>query len=360
MGSALALVAGDALAAGEVAPRDSFVRGTLLDDDASPVARAGSDVLAAPPRPSPHPESARDDDTAQAIPSSWRIDATIAAHPRGRVGAWSHADAVLPEAMSKNRAALLSLSFAVICTATGCDDPPPAASSATATAAATTPKPAPTPTPTAAPKPSAKPPRECGPGPEVTFDEPVMEKQIRAQLQKPEGPIKRDDLAKVKTLNLTEAKSDDALDPCIFPYLTGIKGLYLAKGNLEDLHLLAGLKTLESLRVSMTEVKDLSPLAGLTKLDRLDIGRTQVADLKPIETLQSLTELSIDETQVTDLTSVGKLAKLEMLEMKRTRIKDLTPLKDLKNLKMIYIEGSPIDDTTVLKGISGLKIVQAK
>ena len=121
--------------------------------------------------------------------------------------------------------------------------PPPASSSAVATG-------------------PAQKQKECGKGPEVTFDDPTLEKAIRTQLAKPEGPVLMADLGKVKTLMLTESKQTDFLDACIYPDLKGLKGLYLPKGQLEDISMLRNLANLESLVISHTKIKDLSPISG--------------------------------------------------------------------------------------------------
>ncbi|MBK9266910.1 MAG: leucine-rich repeat domain-containing protein [Polyangiaceae bacterium] len=206
---------------------------------------------------------------------------------------------------------------------------------------------------------SAAPPKKkevvCSKDANVTLPDPKFEAEVRVQAQKPEGQLTKADLAKVKTLKLTEAKLNE-LDPCIFPLFTSVKGMYLPPGKIDDLTPLKTLTTIESLRVAATNIKDLTPLAGLAKLDRLDIGRTPVKDLTPLSGLTNLTELQIDETEVTDLTPISKLKKLEMLQMKRTRISDLSPLKEIKTLKTLYIEGSSASGKAVGLGIPGLKV----
>ncbi len=212
--------------------------------------------------------------------------------------------------------------------------------------------PSPTTTASSAPK---KPPRECK-GTVATFEDPVLEKMIRVQLSKPEGPIQNSELAKVKTLNLTDSKNMDTLDPCIFPHLKGLKGLYLAPGELDNISLLQGLGNLESLRISITKVKDISPLKSLSKLDRLDIGRTPVRDLTPLAELKNLTEIVMDETEVSDLTPLAGLTKLTLLSIKKTGVKNLGPLSEMKELKNLYIEGSSVSDTSPVRSLPKLKI----
>ncbi|WP_437276262.1 leucine-rich repeat domain-containing protein [Sorangium sp. So ce375] len=241
----------------------------------------------------------------------------------------------------------------------GCDEPrKPVAPAASAAPLAEKPAEAP-PAASPAATASAPPKRQevvCTKSDPVTFSHPALEARVRQQLQKPEGPIKRAELKNIKTMNLSDAQGLDELDPCIFPELTGVKGLYLPPGKIDDLRPIKGLLRLESLRVSATLVKDLSPLAGLVKLDRLDIGRTPVADLSPLAGLTSLTELQLDETEVTDVAPLAGLKKLEMLQMKRTRVSDVSPLRELKSLKNVYLEGSRVEDASPLRSIPGIKI----
>src|SRR5262245_30622689 len=106
----------------------------------------------------------------------------------------------------------------------GCGDEPQPAASASATQKA--PPPPPPAASSAAPV-AKKPPRECPTGAEMTFDDPDLEGAVRVALAQKDGPIKKADLAKVKSLNLGRAKKNEALDPCVYPALTGLKELTL-------------------------------------------------------------------------------------------------------------------------------------
>ncbi len=232
----------------------------------------------------------------------------------------------------------------------------PSASAAQPARPTAAPTPPPSASQAAAPK---KAPRDCGKGPEITFEDPALEAAVRVQSKKPTGPITKADLAKVVTLNLTQSKQNDALDNCVFPHLTKAKEIFLAPGSLDDISMLADLKELTSLRLSITKIKDLTPLSGLKKLDRLDLGRTPVSDLKPLSGLTELTELLLDDTEVTDLSPLSGLKKLEVLSIKNTRISDLGPLKDLVELKSLDITGSLVKDTTAVTKLPKLKIRQS-
>jgi len=214
-------------------------------------------------------------------------------------------------------------------------------------------------TASAKPVASAKPKKtlaDCKPGAVVAFDDELLEKTVRRQLRKSSGKITKTELAKVKTLDLSQAKSNDQLDPCLYPHFTGLKGLYLARGKLDDLKPLEKLTQLESLRIAATRVTDLAPLAGMTKLDRLDLGRAPVTSLKPLAGLVNLTNLMLDRTEVSDLTPLANMKKLKVLNLKSTRVSDLSPLKNLPALEQLYIEGSLVKDTSVLSASKKLHI----
>jgi internalin A len=242
---------------------------------------------------------------------------------------------------------------------TACDAPE-AGSATTAAPAETTIERAPTATATAKPAVKKKSAADCSDDATVTFDEPSLEAAIRKQLKKPAGPVTKAELAKVDTLDLAQGPPTTQLDPCIYPHLTGLTGLYLAPGTLDDIAVLAKLDKLESLRIAATRVKDVSPLAGLTKLDRLDLGRTPVTDLTPLTKLVNLTNLMLDETEVTDLAPLAKVTKLTIINIKRTRVSDVSPLKGLPKLANLYIEGSAVQDTSALDGLKGLHIHRGK
>src|SRR5262249_4839726 len=113
----------------------------------------------------------------------------------------------------------------------------------------------------AAPAPSAtaKPEKkkiECAAGNDVTFSDKALEDEVRRKLNKPTGTITKADLAQVKSVNLPRGPVND-LDPCVYPFLTGMKDLYLSAGELDDLSALSGLTGLMTLVVASTQVKDL-------------------------------------------------------------------------------------------------------
>jgi internalin A len=232
-----------------------------------------------------------------------------------------------------------------------------------ATAAAKAlPSPVPAPSEVAPVEPEApkkKEPKVCKAGTVVDFSgNDALETNVRLKLSKPKGDITVAELAKVRSVNLSQTKVDE-LDPCIFPHFKNLKELFLGAGKLDDLSPISGLTGLEALRASLNRVSDAKPLANLTKMDRLDLGHTQVADLAPLAGMTELTELELDDTPVKDLAPLANCKKLERLSIQRTNVKDVSPLKGLEKLKFLYVTGAPIDDTSALGPLRarGLKII---
>lgn len=184
---------------------------------------------------------------------------------------------------------------------------------------------------------------DCPDGTTVDFPNEEFEAEVRRKLEKPEGDISKADLGKLRSLNVAQIPLT-ALDVCVFPHMTGLKELFLGKGEYSDLTPIAGATQLESLRVSQNQVTDVTALAEMTKLDRLDLGQTQVEDLKPLSKLVNLTELMLDGTRVSDVAPLEKMTKLERLSLNDTRVKDISALGSVKKLKFLYLKGTPAAD----------------
>lgn len=209
---------------------------------------------------------------------------------------------------------------------------------------------------------AAKPPKVCPEGKDVVIDDADIEEDVRKRLAKPKDKVPTlttADLARVESLNIAKKASLDELDPCIFSKLTGLRHLYLGKGQLKDLSPISGLTQLESLIAPANAVEDLKPIMKLVKLDRIDLSKTRVKDLSPLASLVNVTELQIDDTPVGDISALASMKKLQKVSMRNTYVKDVSPLKDLKDLRMLTVKGTPIENLDTLAPLKarGLKII---
>jgi internalin A len=240
------------------------------------------------------------------------------------------------------------VALSIVLIAVACDDKKrePEKSAAKATASAVLPA-APPPASESPPEeeaPKKKEPKVCKPGTVVDFaGNPALEAQVRLKLSKEKGDVSVADLAKIKSINLSQGKVDE-LDPCIFPHMKNLKELFLGPGKLDDLSPIADLK---------------NPLANLAKMDRLDLGHTRVMDLAPLAGLTEISDLQLDDTAVSDLKPLSEMKKLERLSIQRTNVKDLAPLRGCEKLKFVYTSGAPIQDKFALAPLvtKGLKVI---
>jgi len=129
--------------------------------------------------------------------------------------------------------------------------------------------------------------------------------------------------------------------------------------NDAGLHDIAGLKQLQTVRLSYTNVSDkgMAALAAVTTLTHLDLSSTDLGDagLAQLKQLQGIIGLKISYTRVTNagLQQLTDMTKLEDLELARTRISDdgASALAKLTSLKRLNLDYTTVSD----KGLATLR-----
>ena len=124
-------------------------------------------------------------------------------------------------------------------------------------------------------------PTPVSPADEKLIADPIVEKIIRLQINKPEGKLTETDLEKITSLSLSDTKITD-----------------------EGLKEVAKLQQLTLLYLNDTKVTDagLKEVAKLQKLEDLYLRSTKITDtgLKEVAKLQKLGVLDLTDTQITD------------------------------------------------------------
>jgi Leucine-rich repeat (LRR) protein len=167
---------------------------------------------------------------------------------------------------------------------------------------------------------------------EKLITDPIVEKAIREELEKPIGELTKAELAKVTSLSLFRTRITDA----------GLKEI-------------AKLQQLTNLTLSDTQITDagLKEVAKVQKLTVLGLHETNITDagLKDIAKLKKLTHIILSDTQITDagLKEVAKLQNLTHLHLDNTQITDagLKDIAKLKKLKFLYSFPSKFTDAGV-------------
>ena len=184
------------------------------------------------------------------------------------------------------------------------------------------------------------------------FDDPNLERMVRAALGRPQGPFTPEDFA---TLTELGAGGQDIRSLAGIEYFAALLMLALHRNQITDLTPLNQLKNLQLLELDINRIVDLTPLSQLKNLNSLVLGDNQITDLTPLNQLKNLQHLNLGGNQITDLTPLNQLKNLNSLVLGDNQIVDLTPLSQLKNLNSLYLYDNQITDLTPLNQLNSLE-----
>ncbi len=160
------------------------------------------------------------------------------------------------------------------------------------------------------------------PSPKATVEkliiDPIVEKAIRASIDKFTGELTQADYEKVTKLILRVQQLTDV--PKELEKLTQLTELHLG-GN------------------QLTNVKGLEKLTQLTKLD---LGLNQLTDVKGLEKCTQLVRLNLYNSQLTVLPKgLEKLTQLKTLWLYANNLTDVKVLEKLTKLESLYLDDNP-------------------
>lgn len=183
---------------------------------------------------------------------------------------------------------------------------------------------------------------------EVPFDSRSLELAVRAELDRPSGPISYEDLERIQRLAVVGAvpfsqeedfdyriacyigrdyQGDepwgDVSDLSLLARMPNLRELYLCRQEIEDLSPLEGLP-LTTLALCENRIADFSPLAGMTELETLYLGGNPATDCAPLSGLTRLRLLNLDGT-VTGITAPESLGFLRGLVLQELSLGEVFP-----------------------------------
>ena len=147
--------------------------------------------------------------------------------------------------------------------------------------------------------------------PEKLIADPIVQKAIGFQLDKPAGELAKADLEQVTELNLADYQLTEI--PTGLERLTQLKWLNLFNNQLTSVMGLEKLTQLKELGLHYNKLTDVKGLEKLTQLTELTLDGNKLTDVKGLEKLTQLKKLSLGDTQLTNVKGLEKLAKLEEL-----------------------------------------------
>jgi Leucine-rich repeat (LRR) protein len=155
------------------------------------------------------------------------------------------------------------------------------------------------------------PPEPPKAAPEKLMADPIIEKAIRGDLNKPTGELTKADLEKVRELYLGDSQLTEV--PRGLERLTQLKSLFLTANQLTNVKGLEKLTQLEELLIDANQLTNVTGLEKLTKLKMLSLMHNQLTDVKGLEKLTQLEELLLYNNKLTDVKGLEKLTELTTL-----------------------------------------------
>ncbi|PEA76938.1 leucine-rich repeat domain-containing protein [Bacillus wiedmannii] len=171
----------------------------------------------------------------------------------------------------------------------------------------------------------------------------ILDKQLQRHINKYNlnrenlnTPITKEDLLKVKSLIVVEAKSKGIQDVTGLEYMTNLETLTLEEVKVENIQFISSLRQLKSLSITYGELKDIGPLAELEHIESLSLRDNKISDLSPL----------------------SQMKKIKMLDLNSNYIKDIKPLFTVTTLKTLTVANNQISNAN-LAGIEQLKNVKS-
>jgi cysteine-rich repeat protein len=190
-------------------------------------------------------------------------------------------------------------------------------------------------------------PEHCVPA--VTLADPVLEREVRKAVGRPEGELPH---AEVSQLQVLAARDQPVTDLGGVECLTGLRSIALDNGSITDLEPLSGL-WLVSLALTCHRLSDLTPLAGHLGMTYLDIRGNQITDLSPLSNMMALTALNAGDNRISDIAVLASLPRLGKIAVPGNLISALDQLAALKAFNLDVSRNS-ISDLSGLAELDGV------
>lgn len=186
----------------------------------------------------------------------------------------------------------------------------------------------------------------------------VLEQAIRMQLEKPDGVLTKDDLAKLTKLSASGLMDREIVVRNLegIQYCTNLEELDLSWNEIDDIDELSHLTKLTSLDIKYNKkISNLKPVAGLPELKVLKITRTGISDFNPLKSLKKLEELYVGRNEGADYSVIGELTSLKELEIFAGKISDISWISNLKKLNHLDLLYNGITDINPLSSLTELE-----
>ncbi|MEK5249344.1 leucine-rich repeat domain-containing protein [Bacillus sp. FSL R9-9530] len=189
----------------------------------------------------------------------------------------------------------------------------------------------------------------------------IVDKQLQMHINKYNlnrenlnTPITKEDLLKVKSLIVVEAKSKGIKDVSGLEYMTNLENLTLEEVKLENIQFISKLRQLKSLSITYGELEDIGPLAELEHVEILSLRNNKISDLSPLSQMKKIKMLDLNSNYIKDIKPLFTVTTLRTLTVANNQISNanLAGIEQLKNVKNLSLSNNGL---TNIEHITSMK-----
>ncbi|WP_066497269.1 leucine-rich repeat domain-containing protein [Abyssisolibacter fermentans] len=189
----------------------------------------------------------------------------------------------------------------------------------------------------------------------VTFKDPLFEKIVRKEINKPVGDIYPLELLGIEYLDddlLDEEEKINNIDG--IQYMLNLEELYLNDNSISDISYLSGLTNLQDLAMYNNKISDISALRDLENLELLNLENNKIKDISCLKDLCKLDTLVLNNNNIDRL---PRLSGISLLELGSNNIKDISSIVNMYGLWYLDISNNQISDISWINSNIDLEIV---
>ncbi|PEX93234.1 leucine-rich repeat domain-containing protein [Bacillus cereus] len=134
------------------------------------------------------------------------------------------------------------------------------------------------------------------------------------------APITKEDLLKIKTLEILKEKGKEIKDVTGLEYMVNLENLALEGVGLKNIEFISNLKQLNAMNVSHNQIEDITPLSSLKNLQWLNLADNRVKDVSVLGSMLDLISLKLAGNEIRDVRPLIQLGQWFTIDVGRQKI----------------------------------------
>ncbi|WP_433775512.1 leucine-rich repeat domain-containing protein, partial [Bacillus wiedmannii] len=157
------------------------------------------------------------------------------------------------------------------------------------------------------------------------------------------APITKEDLLKIKTLEILKEKGKEIKDVTGLEYMVNLENLTLEGVGLKNIEFISNLKQLNAMNVAHNQIEDITPLSSLKNLQWLNLADNRVKDVSVLGSMLDLISLKLAGNEIRDVRPLIQLGQWFTIDVGRQKI----VLNDAKVNEEIQIPVYDLEGKTI-------------